>query len=135
MTPLQTLQHHMAEAVAKHGKKDESGYGTCFQTALETIFYAKVPGAILCHASCKLGDSPIAVAHGYVTYGDHIIDLDGTYNKAEWQEKAKPRHRHQYTRIEAGEKALKSGHYGPWANDLLAQQEEQHAIFNLIKGA
>jgi len=27
MTPLQTLQHHMAEAVAKHGKKDESAYG------------------------------------------------------------------------------------------------------------
>lgn len=133
MTNLQAIQLAMTDAVRRHGKKDSTGFGTCYATALEALCYftqARKPvanqqgAATLVHAICHLQGSPLPVSHAYIEVDGHVVDLDGTYSAEEWRLQAQPTNIHRYTRRQAMEQAMKSGHYGPWSDDLSDHDED-----------
>lgn len=134
---LSLISRHMSQAVAKHGKKDSTGAGTCFITSLETFITAcstmkgkagKLP--VLCQAICYLADSTVPVSHGYIEVDGYVVDLDGIYSAGKWKKTARPTCINRYSYPQAMDLALKTGHYGPWDDRLHNHGELAKAILS-----
>lgn len=103
-----------------------TGTGDCYEVAGHTIVVEDwAEDALLCHGTA-VGQGPLQgqpVDHAWVELGDVVFDqangLDIVLRRERYYEigQIKSDRVRRYTKQEATEKMLKTGHYGPWDDD------------------